>query len=69
MLLSEMQAGSIPQRGKSDNDVINTMQKYGIPVTRENYLNLAYFGNPPAELSAEEELELPEEIRSNANLS
>ena len=31
----------------------------GIPATRENYLELAYMGDPPEELSAEQELELP----------
>jgi hypothetical protein len=32
----------------------------GIPLTRENYLNLNYMGNPPSQLSPEEEAELPE---------
>ena len=54
---------SIPPLGKSD-DLINTMRKYNIPLTRKNYLEIAYFGNPPAELTAEQELELPEEFRS-----
>jgi hypothetical protein len=40
--------------------VLDWMQKHDIPLTRENYLNAAYLGNPPKELSAEEEAELPE---------
>jgi len=39
------------------------MVRAGIPVTRENYLNLVYLGRPPEELSAEEECELPEELQ------
>jgi hypothetical protein len=36
--------------------IIKRMQDSGIPVTREEYLYIAYMGNPPAELSAEERL-------------
>lgn len=68
MLLSQTQGESTLQRGKSNDDVVLTMKKYGIPITRKNYLDLAYFGKPPSELTAEQELELPEEIRSNENL-
>lgn len=42
------------------NHTVEWLKKNGIPVTRRNYLNVAYLGNPPAELSAEEEAELPE---------
>lgn len=40
------------------------MTKYKIPLTRQNYLDLAYFGDVPKELSAEQELELPERFRA-----
>ncbi len=40
--------------------VLNHLYLSGIPLTRENFLDLAYFGRPPAELSAEEEAQLPE---------
>ena len=40
--------------------VLNQLHLSGEPLTRENYLDLAYMGNPPAELSAEEENQLPE---------
>lgn len=40
------------------------LQKLGIPVTRENYLRLAFAGNPPEEpLDGEIEAELPEELQ------
>jgi hypothetical protein len=40
--------------------------KNNIPLTRENYLNLAYLGNPPEELCAEEESMLPEMFQRHA---
>ena len=39
------------------------LKKYGIPVTRENYLQLAFAGNPPDELDGEVEAELEEIFR------
>ena len=39
--------------------ILEMMKRRGIPETRENYLALAYLGDPPQELSAEEELQLP----------
>jgi hypothetical protein len=35
-----------------------------VPLTRQNYLDLAYMGRPPKELGAEEEAYLPEAIRN-----
>ena len=35
------------------------LEEAGIPLTRENYLNLAFLGNAPNKLDAEEESELP----------
>ena len=45
--------------------VLEMMEKCGILKTRENYLMLAYFGNPPEVLEAEEEFNLPEEFQIN----
>lgn len=39
--------------------ILEMMKHHVIPETRKNYLALAYLGNPPDELSAEQELELP----------
>lgn len=46
------------------NNILEHMKKIGVPLTRENYLDFAYLGNPPDELSAEEEAEIPEELQS-----
>jgi len=43
--------------------VLDYMKEHNLPLTREKYLELAYFGNPPEQLSAEEEAELPEEFQ------
>ena len=45
------------------NHTVEYMKKNGVPLTRENYLDYAYLGNPPSQLSAEEEAELPEELQ------
>jgi hypothetical protein len=43
---------------------LELLKKYGIPLTRENYLRLAFAGNPPEEpLDGEIEAELPEELQ------
>jgi hypothetical protein len=39
------------------------MKKKGVPITRANYLDFAYFGSPPEVLDAEEEAELPKELQ------
>ena len=39
------------------------MKKYDIPLTRENYLELAYMGEVPEQLSAEQEADLPIELQ------
>ena len=44
--------------------VLDYMKKHKIPLTRENYLKIAYLGDPPEELGAEEEAEIPDEIRN-----
>jgi hypothetical protein len=41
--------------------LLETMRYYGIPLTRENYLNLAYLGEEP-KLDAEQEAALPVEL-------
>jgi hypothetical protein len=42
---------------------LELMKRHNIPLTRENYLAIAYFGHPPARLSAEEEFQLPNQFR------
>lgn len=60
--LNKRQEGSMPQPGNED-DLVAMMQRLGLPMDRETYLDLAYFGEPPEELSAEQEAELPEQFR------
>jgi hypothetical protein len=50
---------------KHSDPLVATMRYYSIPVTRENYLELAYMGEVPEELGAEVEAELPPEIQKH----
>lgn len=48
----------------TDGDVLlRAMRKSGIPLTRNEYLKIAYMGNPPSTLPAEVEEELPQRFR------
>ena len=55
---SNEQTTSVHHIGFGDS-IMDMLRSCNIPVTRENYLNLAYMGEPPEELSAEEEANLP----------
>jgi hypothetical protein len=50
--------------GQDIEDLFKLMRRHNIPITRENYLELAYPGEPTAKLSEEEEAYLPPEIRN-----
>tara|TARA_R100001510_G_scaffold30347_1_gene27057 strand:- start:84 stop:209 length:126 start_codon:yes stop_codon:yes gene_type:complete len=39
------------------------MQRFNLPMTREQYLELAFMGDVPTELGAEEEAGIPEQFR------
>ena len=46
------------------NDIIlNSMKEHGVPLTRENYLYIAYMGDVPEEIGGEIEASIPQEIR------
>jgi integrase len=45
-----------------DDPVLALMRHFNLPVTRDDYLNLAHLGRPPEQLSAEEEAELPKDL-------
>ncbi len=45
--------------------VLEKMKAEKLPMTRAQYLALSYLGNPPAQLSAEQEAELPEQFQQN----
>ena len=40
--------------------IIARLKAYGGPITRERYISFIHFGDPPEELSAEEEAEIPD---------
>jgi hypothetical protein len=42
MQLSNQQVESTPQSGSEQDFVVELLQKAGLPLTRENYLGLAY---------------------------
>jgi hypothetical protein len=54
---------SMPQNGSEQDVVLELLKKFNVPLTRENYLGLAYPEGLPAEWGAENELELPKELR------
>jgi hypothetical protein len=45
--------------------VLEKMQRDGIPMTRQNYLALAYLGDPPEEIGPEVEAQLPKQFQLN----
>jgi hypothetical protein len=47
-----------------EDHVLNFMRENNVPLTRENYLAIAYFGEDP-ELDAEAENAIPEELTGN----
>ncbi len=54
---SETRAESpVPSSGDA---VVDWMKAHNIPLTRSNYLNLAFWGDPPDELDGEQKADLP----------
>ena len=51
------------ENAMTDEPLMRLMKKYDIPLTRENYLKLAYVGEVPEPLSAEQEADLPVELQ------
>jgi hypothetical protein len=47
----------------TDDTVLRRMIEKGVPLTRANYLDMAYMGNPPDEIGGEIEAEIPWEIK------
>ena len=46
----------------TDDIVLQLMIEKGVPLTRENYLAIAYMGSPPEEIGGEIEASIPKEI-------
>ncbi len=53
------QVESIPQNGNEPDYVLNLLKKFNLPLTKENYLGLAYPEGAPEDL---DESSLPKEI-------
>lgn len=49
--------------GNSNDLILESMKKHGIPVTWDNYLGLAYPDGLPEDYGHEQHMQLPEEIR------
>jgi hypothetical protein len=47
----------------AEDGTVSALLELGLPVTRANYLRLAFGGNPPEELDGEIEAELPEKFQ------
>ena len=60
MELKNSPVASTPQIGNEGDGIIQLMKKAGLPMDRETYLELAFFGDAPEELSAEQEADIPE---------
>lgn len=56
----ESQEESTPLNGSAPDFVLDLLKKYNLPITRENYLGLAYPEEVPEDL---DETSLPPEIR------
>ncbi len=57
------QAVSGPQPGNNSDGILAVMRKFNLPMTREQYIELAYFGEAPEIFGSELEEELPEQFR------
>ena len=60
MKYSDQQEASTPQSGSEQDFVVSLLKKGGLPLTRENYLGLAYPEGVPEDL---DESSLPKEIQ------
>ncbi|MGF9765032.1 hypothetical protein AAII07_59295 [Microvirga sp. 0TCS3.31] len=49
--------------GDEDDGVLRLLRKHNIPVTRENYITVAYCSEPPDPWTWEHEEDLPEHLR------
>jgi len=60
----ETGSGTTPPDAMQDG-TLRLLRKYQIPVTRENYLNLAFAGEPPEVLDGEIEASRPTDLQLN----
>ena len=62
--LKKQQKASAHQLG--NDGFVQLMKKAGIPVTKENYLDLVYFGDVPDDIPAEDMAEFPQQFQAKA---
>lgn len=60
MRSSEQQVESMPPNGSGPDYVLNLLKQFNLPLTRDNYLGLAYPDGAPPDL---DETSLPPEIQ------
>jgi hypothetical protein len=61
--LSSKDPGTCAPRRSMGEALASLMERTGVPLTRESYLDLEYNGNPPKHLSVEQEMDLPAQFR------
>ncbi|MGH9757259.1 MAG: hypothetical protein ACRD4M_05935 [Candidatus Acidiferrales bacterium] len=54
---------------KETDSVLEMMKERNVPLTRENYLAIAYWGNPPEEIDGEIEASIPWEIKYSEDIA
>jgi len=52
-----------PDNSPDTDHVVNKLKQLDIPVTRENYIDLNWLGEPPDPWTPEDEEQLPEELQ------
>ena len=63
MPLDDAIAATAEEESSTEHDpTLKFLQDHDLPLTRANYLAIAWLGNPPKELDAEQEAELPDNI-------
>ena len=57
---------TLPENESSNtpDPTLEFLRENDLPINRENYLAVAYLGNPPKELDAEQEDALPWQVKS-----
>jgi len=57
------QAASVTRTGTDPSDLLRLMKERGVPLTRDNYLHMAYFGELPEQWTPEHEADLPKQFQ------
>jgi hypothetical protein len=63
--LQEVSVSEPGQDEEYEDGTLSLLKDSGVPVTRENYLQLAYMGQLPEEWTWEHEMDLPPELQES----